>query len=222
MTKLQEEIKKLKLREASELSVLIVDPASGAKSYPGYCLLDIEPKTGKTEITSGILHNFKKSWPMRDRLLAIYEELLILGQGCNVVAIEDVPPYMVRAGTDFKNKAVLSLHKSIGIIELAAAKIGSDVLFIAIPSWQAFAKKKYKDVIKTDANDAQLMGLFLVSELLQPSIEMKLSKNLSWKEAERKTQRRFLVTSLMRKKEKDKHKYLERFKRSGMISMCVS
>jgi hypothetical protein len=112
--------------------ILCVDPSIGSKaSMPGFALIN----AGEV-VHSGILKLDAKLPPNR-RLHTIQNELFAVTPHVDLLLIEDIPPYMNRAG-GFRNAAVILLHWSVGAI---LSSYDADSMMIPIPSWHKWVER---------------------------------------------------------------------------------
>jgi hypothetical protein len=134
--------------------VLSIDPSSGSKSsMPGFAFFN-----SAQLISCGILEiDYRK--PLWYKLGVLGSILRNNFPQVDALLVEQIAPFMSSAGTDFKNKAVVNLHKSIGA--LFASITPQVCIEVPIPSWKAWIRKKgiEDSYEKTDANDALVLGL---------------------------------------------------------------
>ena len=170
--------KKPKLKPRSEISkierdirdagaaiggtVIAIDPSSGsADSQPGYAVFKngLLLRCGTLNIGKGIKLHLRLA-----SLRADFDKLVTEFGGFDALIIENIPPFMDKAGGGFRSSATCNLHKSIGAV--FACYPFPNVLEVTPMSWQAWLRKKqleewYK---KDDAMDALMLGLCVLDK----------------------------------------------------------
>lgn len=164
-TKLEVNIDSLKLKYRGIWpEIWAVDPSSGSvNSQPALCRIN---KEGMVRV-EGLEIGSKKHQPdLHERLRKLH---LLLNEeeveGPILLVIEGIPPYMASRGTDFKNKAVVNLHKSVGVV--LAARDWDEVIEVYPQSWHTYLKHKdlFDKYDKSDMNDALVLGMLVAERL---------------------------------------------------------
>lgn len=146
-TKLGQQVQRYR-RLILQGTVLAIDPSSGSEgSMPGYALF----KAGHL-VENGILR-LPLGAELHVRLQAL-RKLMLDFPTPDVVIVENLPPFMT-----FNSKAVLSLHKSVGVV--IACTDCQALVEVTPGSWHKLAPASYK---KSDANDSFLMGMTVIYE----------------------------------------------------------
>jgi len=133
-----------------EGTLLAIDPASGGSSLPGFALF----KAGEF-VESGVIR-LPQSALIATRLQVLAKTLREEFTIPDVLVIEDLPPFMSNRGGDFRTKAVVNLHYSVGVILSAIPT--PRIIHCTPRSWQTWAQTHWPEYRKTDENDAIALG----------------------------------------------------------------
>ena len=91
--------------------------------------------------------------PVHVRLFLLRQKLLDIKQHVDIVALEDIPPFMSKAGGDFRTASTVTLHQACGCI--MGTWDTPFVLKVAIRSHQCLMQKLTKGkYVKSDEHDA--------------------------------------------------------------------
>lgn len=154
-SKLTESVKKYRSL-ILEGSLLSVDPASGGSSYPGYAIFDagVLMEYGTIDLPKGQDIHLR----LQELCRTLRDEFIVP----DVLVVENIPPFMSTAVGDkknFANRAVINLHKSIGCI---VGSVRCKALVEVTPgSWRQMIPEDY---LKSDENDALMLGLRVLKE----------------------------------------------------------
>ena len=140
--------------------VLSVDPSSGSKSSdPGWAIF----QNGILE-DAGIIELPKRE-TLRVRLRLLFEDLVTLSEGIDVVLIEEMPikPIRVKSGFKISDAAFNSLIQSVGASKVAFP-ITLPTINVPASLWSRIAREhgwaaNSQRYTKTDTTDAVRIGL---------------------------------------------------------------
>ena len=137
------------LRKKIQKTLLSIDPASGSSSNPGYAVFQEGELVASGEI------DIPSSWPLNQRLQKLADKLREEFIVPDILAIEHIPP-MVYGKGGLRSRSITTLHKSIGAV-LSAVKC-RDYIEVSSASWYSIAKSLPFEYVKTDENDAVMLG----------------------------------------------------------------
>ena len=156
----------VRTKKPAKLSALAKAAPAMAHYFEHGCVVAVDPSIGSQSsqpaisvMINGYLVNVERlninpNKPYYFRLRDLHSQLQEIVQNPDLLIIENIPPFMMSAGSSFRTGGVVHLHQSVGAI-LSCWDV-KDVLEVSPSSWHAWVKRnvgedKYK---KSDEHDS--------------------------------------------------------------------